>query len=574
MMSINYYDELNLDRNSSVAEINRALNQLETTWKRREVNTPEKATKMLSLIIDARTVFKTEETKRKYDESFNNKLESTNDSKVSKYVDARNKALSFVESNQWDLAKLSVDTMLPYLDSVQLDKDEHIEAYKLAVKVYSKNGLYENVLETANKIIMTYPDELLGYTAKEIALRNLLNNAKSYDTNYNNTVNTYRNTCMLLIKKADLQGNTTLAENTLYCYSISYINHSPQDYDKAEEYANELLRRSPENSGAKQVLDWLNQPQTVSIDELERYDSEQSPFEDTIIQMIEYIVNNNIAPKDSDGWILSKKSYFGHYNPNKDGFDEEDTTNMTFYLNTRGKLIKRKIYEEEIYYNHGNGLPSKNQKTDENECSLNDVMIEMDFSGRINYDPDSSFHEHGNLIEYVRFAKYKKNGQSVTLSRLYRKKGQGLYNFLNEIVSKAKKYEEECERINSLYNAEVAPLIDEIEKKYEPINQSLIQERDTQLNKAKANEERYNSIKSNITSLRIELSSLGFFAGKKKREFQSQIDRLEQELASIITVTMVTQEYKEKINMVVSQKNNEIRSVEERIRRKYPLPVR
>lgn len=62
-----FYEELNLNPQDSVADINRALTQLESTWKRREINSPEKATKMLALILEARNAFKSDATKAEYD---------------------------------------------------------------------------------------------------------------------------------------------------------------------------------------------------------------------------------------------------------------------------------------------------------------------------------------------------------------------------------------------------------------------------------------------------------------------------------------------------------------------------
>lgn len=50
---VDYYAELNIDSSLGVDEINKELSKLENTWKRRELTSPEKATKMLALIIDA-----------------------------------------------------------------------------------------------------------------------------------------------------------------------------------------------------------------------------------------------------------------------------------------------------------------------------------------------------------------------------------------------------------------------------------------------------------------------------------------------------------------------------------------
>lgn len=64
---VNYYDELHLDKGLSTEDLNTELSRLETVWKRREITNPEKAAKMSALIIDARKVFKTNETRKEYD---------------------------------------------------------------------------------------------------------------------------------------------------------------------------------------------------------------------------------------------------------------------------------------------------------------------------------------------------------------------------------------------------------------------------------------------------------------------------------------------------------------------------
>ena len=63
---VDYYTELNISKESSLEEINAELTKLKRVWIQREINQPEKARKMLTLIDDACEVFKTEATKAKY----------------------------------------------------------------------------------------------------------------------------------------------------------------------------------------------------------------------------------------------------------------------------------------------------------------------------------------------------------------------------------------------------------------------------------------------------------------------------------------------------------------------------
>lgn len=49
--------------------IGEELTRQESLWRHREVNQPEKSTKMLSLIFEARKIFANEDSRRKYDEA-------------------------------------------------------------------------------------------------------------------------------------------------------------------------------------------------------------------------------------------------------------------------------------------------------------------------------------------------------------------------------------------------------------------------------------------------------------------------------------------------------------------------
>ncbi len=67
-----YYKELNLERSLGTGEIHNELTKQERTWHQREVTMPEKARKMLTLIDEARIVFKTEASRRTYDNDLDN----------------------------------------------------------------------------------------------------------------------------------------------------------------------------------------------------------------------------------------------------------------------------------------------------------------------------------------------------------------------------------------------------------------------------------------------------------------------------------------------------------------------
>ena len=64
----NYYEELGLNPEMSIEEIGRKLDQLETVWNQRMFNEPEKATKLLAFVSEARNEFSTIEAKCQYDQ--------------------------------------------------------------------------------------------------------------------------------------------------------------------------------------------------------------------------------------------------------------------------------------------------------------------------------------------------------------------------------------------------------------------------------------------------------------------------------------------------------------------------
>ena len=62
-----FYEELKLDRSQNVSELNRELSRQESVWKRRELTSPEKATRIVAVILEARKAFRDEVTRAGYD---------------------------------------------------------------------------------------------------------------------------------------------------------------------------------------------------------------------------------------------------------------------------------------------------------------------------------------------------------------------------------------------------------------------------------------------------------------------------------------------------------------------------
>ncbi|MCR5185943.1 MAG: hypothetical protein K6D97_02355 [Clostridia bacterium] len=66
---VNYYEKLDIDKNLTTDEINKKLVELDVIWTKRSNINLEKARPMLLLISEAQVEFRTEASRRKYDES-------------------------------------------------------------------------------------------------------------------------------------------------------------------------------------------------------------------------------------------------------------------------------------------------------------------------------------------------------------------------------------------------------------------------------------------------------------------------------------------------------------------------
>lgn len=64
---VDYYEELGLDRSLGLDDLNRQLSKAESLWKSRRTRVPEKATRMLALIIEAREAFANSASRSEYD---------------------------------------------------------------------------------------------------------------------------------------------------------------------------------------------------------------------------------------------------------------------------------------------------------------------------------------------------------------------------------------------------------------------------------------------------------------------------------------------------------------------------
>ena len=154
----NYYEELKINKESGVDEIQRELSRLESTWKRREIVNPEKAAKMIALLVEARKVFSDDSSRSKYDRELEESLRAPvevdpNADRNAALKKWKDQAQRYYDTNQYDLAKTAIDKALTFSNS---DDDE---LFCLVADIYRESGNNSAAMEYINKAIVISPDK-------------------------------------------------------------------------------------------------------------------------------------------------------------------------------------------------------------------------------------------------------------------------------------------------------------------------------------------------------------------------------------------------------------------------------
>lgn len=566
---INYYEELNLKKDLQLEEINKELRRLESIWKRREITNPEKATKILALIIDAKEMFQTDSSRKEYDsrlEQESKRIENGNDTEKEKeYGKLMDNAIEYYQNKQFDLAKISIDKALNLAEY----SDDEVRMYAYAQSIYHENGFYKDALGFANQAIEISPDDLNLYHNKEIALYHLISFKEQNGQNTSRLIENYRTTCQVWAKKAKEQHDDIHICDALYHLSEAYCDYEPVNYDLAEQYAKEVLEYDENVERAKEILQWLDEPKEVGIDELGRYKEEISPYENAITALVEQIVSQKLKPECELGWVMANKDFFGNYSPNKDKMDEEQSWKVIFALREDGTFVKKEVIKRE-YWRPGS-LPWVKNEEENYVCSLEEIMMEMDFDAYKYHYNDNGWSERSSLVEHVGYC--WNSYASRKLTRKYRKKGQALYDRLKGIVDRSIAYVEECKRINKEYEAELAIIKEKITAEYQQKRNALISEKNRKVEEAIKSEVDRIFIQNDISSMQSELSSLGFFSGKRKKELEFKISKAEQQLSCMLTVTQVESVYQKKLDELDAKENAQFSRERDDLRKfKYPLP--
>lgn len=168
---VDYYAELNIDKDLGIGDINAVLAKLKRVWIQREVNQPEKSRKILSLIDDACEVFRTEASREKYDQNLaDSKKEAP---EAEDLADTQRKetakkwfiqGLDYAISHQHDLAAESFDQALLYC---RQGDSNYCSIHDRAASAYESVKNYTKAIDCINKAIIEDPQNLDYYQTKE-----------------------------------------------------------------------------------------------------------------------------------------------------------------------------------------------------------------------------------------------------------------------------------------------------------------------------------------------------------------------------------------------------------------------
>ncbi len=256
-----FYSELNIDKSKTLDEINSELVKLESTWKRREITNPEKATKMLALLIEAKKVFKDSASRADYDRTLINSLRAPQES--SSY-EARRQQLekwaaeadSYFNNKEYDLAKSAIEKALSYMDPMTEDP----KVYDLAALISRHNQEYAQALNYANKAIVLEPSVGKYYITKGVIIsdRAVEENRHGRFQDGAALTRTAREAIQAGAGKARTAGDSYALGIALGVLAFSLYKHDPRNEAQAEQYAEEAERVGDSWGNAKVVLDEIS----------------------------------------------------------------------------------------------------------------------------------------------------------------------------------------------------------------------------------------------------------------------------------------------------------------------------
>ena len=172
---INFYEVLtDLKPDMSLNEIHAELIRQEKVWIKRQINNPEKATKMLAYLIDAKKVFETEDSRKEYDRQLaeSQKTPLGDDPKAEAIRQHRewiDKAIDFIENqNQKDLALQAYEKAMSFY---QPDTATDSTSYLVGAMIYERMNDFRAAVQCINQGILLSPKNTPMH---DIKIRDLL----------------------------------------------------------------------------------------------------------------------------------------------------------------------------------------------------------------------------------------------------------------------------------------------------------------------------------------------------------------------------------------------------------------
>lgn len=263
---IDYYEQLNLDCESSIDAINKELSALESTWKRREITNPEKATKMLVLIMDARKVFKDSKSKAEYDyeltESRREPVSEDSDverrEKLNKWLD---EALRYQQNSQNDLAREAINNAAKFVGS-----DDNDYFYYLLSIISYNNGELQTSFNAINKAIVINPG-IADYYLQSAAIYNDMYNARYENPSYLNEALDYLEKGREALRKAialtEKNGDTSVLIDALAILADSYAHCLNQNLEEAERLAKKAISLGDKSGEMEELLRDISESKDV-----------------------------------------------------------------------------------------------------------------------------------------------------------------------------------------------------------------------------------------------------------------------------------------------------------------------
>lgn len=247
---VNYYEELNLDKNASASELMKELVKMEVTWQKNEVFRPELAAEKLVLINQAKKVFASDAAKNKYDSDLFATPEDPDAARRAQFKKWYEDAQAYFESSQYDLAKTALENAMNYI------YDEDPAFYSLAASIYLSNGDTSMAMTNINKAIVMQPDEAGYYLSKGVILEKLYSEAWRYNgEKANEYLMQERETLRRAAKLASAANNSEIYGCTIGLLAHSLYYYEPRKVVQAEELAKEAVKSGDIWGNGQKILD-------------------------------------------------------------------------------------------------------------------------------------------------------------------------------------------------------------------------------------------------------------------------------------------------------------------------------